>query len=535
LTQNLLDTNDCFILDGQSEIFVWVGKGSTPAEKKESMLTAQAFIKQFGYPDYTPITRCVEGGETPLFKEKFPNWVSKEKPTAAGTPKVAKVEQKKVDYKGLHSKKAGPEDESMVDDGTGKLEIWRIEDMKPVAVSSDIHGQFYGGDSYILKYTYLKSGKECYIIYFWQGTKSSQDEKAASAVFAVKMDDDVGGAATQVRVVQGKEPNHFLALFKGKLVIHEGGKASGFKNKADVDSYDKDGVSLFHVRGTNEINTRAVQVEEKSSSLNSNDAFVLLTPNTMYTWFGKGANAGERKNATSIANVLKGKRTIKVVEEGAEPNDFWTPLGGKGPYANTPAMAEDSHAPRLFQGSNASGSFKVEEVFNFTQEDLDDDDTFILDTFTEVYVWVGSGANEKEKEAAMRGAVEFVDTSTDGRSKDTSILRVNAGFEPPLFTAHFHGWDPSKKDNYERQLKALNLSGGNKNPVNVKANLAEYEKKYTFEELKKRPLPSTVNAAVLEMYLVDADFPKAFKVTKEAFMALPDWKKNDAKKKSGLF
>ena len=35
-----------------------------------------------------------------------------------------------------------------------------------------------------------------------------------------------------------KEPNHFYCLFKGKMVIHSGGKASGFKNRADADAYD---------------------------------------------------------------------------------------------------------------------------------------------------------------------------------------------------------------------------------------------------------------------------------------------------------
>jgi hypothetical protein len=38
-----------------------------------------------------------------------------------------------------------------------------------VEVSPEKYGQFYGGDSYILLYTYYdKRGKEAYIIYFWQ-------------------------------------------------------------------------------------------------------------------------------------------------------------------------------------------------------------------------------------------------------------------------------------------------------------------------------------------------------------------------------
>lgn len=35
------------------------------------------------------------------------------------------------------------------------------------------------------------------------------------------MDQQFGGAPVQVRVTMGKEPRHFMAIFKGKLVIFE--------------------------------------------------------------------------------------------------------------------------------------------------------------------------------------------------------------------------------------------------------------------------------------------------------------------------
>lgn len=35
------------------------------------------------------------------------------------------------------------------------------------------------------------------------------------------MDDKYGGAPVQVRVVMGKEPKHFMAMFKGKLIVYE--------------------------------------------------------------------------------------------------------------------------------------------------------------------------------------------------------------------------------------------------------------------------------------------------------------------------
>ena len=108
-----------------------------------------------------------------------------------------------------------------------------------------------------------------------------------SALKAVELHDKLGGRSVQVRVVQNKEPDHFLLLFKGKMVVHSGGKASAFKNRADEDTYDVDGTRLFHVRGTNEFDTRAAQVEEKAASLNSNDCFVLETPTCTYIWYGK--------------------------------------------------------------------------------------------------------------------------------------------------------------------------------------------------------------------------------------------------------
>ena len=65
-----------------------------------------------------------------------------------------------------------------------------------------------------------------------------------------------------------------------------GGKASGFKNIHDHDTYDVDGTRLFRVRGTSEIDIRAEQVPEVAASLSSNDVFILETPSDTYVWAG---------------------------------------------------------------------------------------------------------------------------------------------------------------------------------------------------------------------------------------------------------
>ena len=79
----------------------------------------------------------------------------------------------------------------------------------------------------------------------------------------------------------GKEPSHLVRLFKGKMVVHSGGKASGFKNKQDVDSYDDDGVSLYHVRGTDELNTRAVQASDLPRSAMRSAAICRYLPRSV--------------------------------------------------------------------------------------------------------------------------------------------------------------------------------------------------------------------------------------------------------------
>ena len=68
---------------------------------------------------------------------------------------VAKnVEQKEVDYTDLHARKVAQD--SPVDDGSGKVEVWRVEDFKKVPVEDGNVGQFFGGDSYVVLYTYEK-------------------------------------------------------------------------------------------------------------------------------------------------------------------------------------------------------------------------------------------------------------------------------------------------------------------------------------------------------------------------------------------
>ncbi|KAG5671066.1 hypothetical protein PVAND_001281 [Polypedilum vanderplanki] len=74
LKQEMLNTNDCFILDTGSGIYVWIGKKSTEQEKKQAMSRAQGFIQTKKYPAWTKVTKINEFTETTPFKQYFFTW-----------------------------------------------------------------------------------------------------------------------------------------------------------------------------------------------------------------------------------------------------------------------------------------------------------------------------------------------------------------------------------------------------------------------------------------------------------------------------
>lgn len=577
LKKDMLLSEDAFILEaGSSGVFAWVGKGATKAEKTAAMTNAQKFVKDKGLPDWTPIARYVEGGEAPTFKQYFAVWpepVAMPMTMAPGT-RVSKFKKQVFDPKSLHAKR---EQEQMrlpkEMEGSGELEVFRIENIKDLApVKKNEYGQFYAGDSYVICYKYkTEGGKEAAFIYFWQGLKSTQDEKAASAIQAKEMDDAMGGYPVQVRVVMNKEPPHFFKIFENSMVVHTGGIGSGFKNVDQADEYDTDGVRLFQVRGTNDYNTRAVQVEERAASLNSGDVFILETPEQMYIWNGKGCSGDEREFAKKIVGKIHGvaskNREPEILMEGSEPENFWKCLGVENPgevtAENRPAYGaidygaddpKDVRPPRLFQCSDARGYFWAEEVFDFDQEDLIVEDCMLLDTFAEVYVWIGEEAKANEKEGALNLAKEFIEAAPERDLESTTILMVKQGFEPPTFTCHFIGWDDNKwRDGKTYEQLCAEMMAGNPDAsaadlvVSVDDALKKYVPGgtiYTYAELTSPDWEKKcegVRPDSKEQHLSDEEFGKYFKtasgdpMTKAEYAAMPQWKAINLKKKAKLF
>lgn len=548
LVQELLNHDDCYILDQSgTKIYVWKGKGATKVEKQAAMSKALDFIKMKGYPSSTNVETVNDGAESAMFKQLFQKWSVKDQTTGLGKTfsigKIAKIFQDKFDVTLLHTKPEVAAQERMVDDGNGKVEVWRIENLELVPVEYQWHGFFYGGDCYLVLYTYDVNGKPCYILYIWQGRHASQDELAASAYQAVEVDQQFGGAPVQVRVSMGKEPRHFMAIFKGKLVIYEGGTS----RKGNVEPDPP--VRLFQIHGNNKSNTKAVEVSASASSLNTNDVFLLWTQAEHYLWYGKGSSGDERAMAKELAELLC-DGDADTVAEGQEPPEFWDLLGGKAPYANDKRLQQETLdiQVRLFECSNKTGRFLVTEVTDFTQDDLSPGDVMLLDTWDQVFLWIGAEANATEKEGALSTAQEYLVTHPSGRDPDTPILIIKQGFEPPTFTGWFLAWDPhiwSEGKSYE-QLKnelgdataIVRITTDMKNATLSLNSSESGPKYYPVEVLLKsqdQELPEDVDPTKKENYLSERDFVSVFGITRGQFVSLPGWKQLQLKKEAGLF
>uniref|UniRef100_A0A8B9ZWL2 Gelsolin-like domain-containing protein n=1 Tax=Anas zonorhyncha TaxID=75864 RepID=A0A8B9ZWL2_9AVES len=443
LTQDLLQHEDCYILDqGGYKIYVWRGKASNQEEKKAAFTRAV-------------VSSANNRGSAGVCMLLCIHWVL----AFILLVHAAKVEQVKFDTTQLHARPELAAEQRMVDDASGDIEVWRIEDLQMQPVNPKTYGQFYGGDCYLVLYTYLRSGRPHYVLYMWQGRHASVDEITACALNAIELDKKYGDEAVQVRVTMGKEPAHFLAIFKGKLIIYEGGTSRAQKSTLEP------AIRLFQVRGTSEMNTKATEVPARASSLNSNDVFLLATNQVCYLWCGKGCSGDEREMAKMVADIVS-RRDKHTVLEGQEPAEFWEALGGKAPYASEKRFQEQitHYQPRLFECSNQTGRFIMTEVVGFCQEDLDEDDVMLLDTWEEIFLWIGKASNTYERNEAIASAKEYLKTHPAGRDLATPIILVKQGCEPLNFTGWFNAWDPYKWSVSCWGVRTQNLLGIKGNP-----------------------------------------------------------------------
>lgn len=464
LYKYLLKSETYYILDPNNKeaLYIWVGKHTSEAIKMEAFTNALSYIQATKSPPGITVCRVMEGNETKEFKRHFSDWP---------IPKVSFQMTNQVKEQ-QHKVVRG-------DDGSGSFKIWRVEDFNRVVWPKEYYGVFYQTDCYIIMYK--MANKEEYIIYIWQGRFTTDDEIVYSMHAAQKLDDSINGKATQVRVANGMEPEHFLRLFKGKLIVLLAGKG---QNQLD----DK---MFFQINGDNEYNTRAMQVAPQASILQSDSCFLLKREGKNYLWNGKLTTKQQRDAAELVADRVAPNGDLIICQEGFEREMFWYQLGGKKEYNKAGRNKQrEQRAPRLFHCSEQGGKFMVKEINPFEQMDLQSDEVMILDTDQELFVWIGDNTSTYDKQQAWKTAKKYVAASGQVL-EDTTVTQVKQGLEPQSFKYHFNSWNDNAYAAYKSStryqqcwdtvsysdLKKMVLDENRRNKQGKKVEVVERKKK----------------------------------------------------------
>uniref|UniRef100_A0A6I8PHJ3 Villin like n=1 Tax=Ornithorhynchus anatinus TaxID=9258 RepID=A0A6I8PHJ3_ORNAN len=555
LTQDLLHHEDCHILDqGGFKIYVWRGRASSPMEKRAAFSRAVGFIQAKGYSASTNVEVVNDGAESATFKQLFQRWTDRDETQTPILGGWAKVEPVKFDASQLHAHPELAAEQRMVDDGSGTVEVWRLEDLHLKPVEARTYGQFYDGYCYLVLYTYRKSGHPCYILYSWQGRHASGDEITALAVEAAELDRRFQEEPVHVRITVGKEPRHFLAIFGGRLIFRDGKKGL------------EPATRLFQVRTTDNGHSRTMEVPARASALNSSDVYILEAGQVCYLWCGKGCSGDERETAKVVAETLCQLDKLTMLE-GQEPSYFWEVLGGRAPYASDKRVQElkVQYQPRLFECSNQTGRFIMTEMVDFCQDDLDEGDVMLLDTWEEIFLWIGKASNTYERNESLTSAQEYLKTHPAGRDPAIPIITVKQGHEPLTFSGWFNAWDPYKwrvspgegeggatarggpradlhilpslNQGTSPTLLTPEISNGSYFSGNSNCDLVPCGS-FLREDLVNKSveeLPEGVDPTRKEFYLSNTDFLMVFGKSKNEFYQMPLWKQQIEKKQLGFF
>eukprot|EP00522_Entomoneis_paludosa_P008919 CAMPEP_0172452728 /NCGR_PEP_ID=MMETSP1065-20121228/10302_1 /TAXON_ID=265537 /ORGANISM="Amphiprora paludosa, Strain CCMP125" /LENGTH=377 /DNA_ID=CAMNT_0013204833 /DNA_START=717 /DNA_END=1850 /DNA_ORIENTATION=+ len=153
-------------------------------------------------------------------------------------------------------------------------------------------------------------------IFTWYGTNASPFEKERCAEMAYNMVNGRGGHC-KAEIDVDDDHEVFWELLGGKQPIKEGSTTDEQVSTAPVDP------KMWRVH-EEESRVQITSVPPQSSSLDSNDVFLLDAGKEVYVWVGKGASAREKKQAmvvvqTHLKNFHREKTTkVARVMEGQE-------------------------------------------------------------------------------------------------------------------------------------------------------------------------------------------------------------------------
>ncbi|ERE67712.1 putative protein flightless-1 like protein [Cricetulus griseus] len=362
------------------------------------------------------------------------------------------------------------------------LTIWQIENFVPVLVEEAFHGKFYEAD--------------CYIV---------------------------------------------LKVFDNDISYIEGGTASGFYTVEDTHYVTR----MYRVYGKKNIKLEPVPL--KGASLDPRFVFLLDRGLDIYVWRGAQATLSNTTKARLFAekinkNERKGKAEITLVVQGQEPPEFWEVLGGE-PSEIKKHVPDDfwPPQPKLYKVGLGLGYLELPQInyklsvehkkrpkvelmpgMRLLQSLLDTRCVYILDCWSDVFIWLGRKSPRLVRAAALKLGQELCGMLH--RPRHAVVSRSLEGTEAQVFKAKFKNWDDVLTVDYTRNAEAVlqgqGLSGKVKRDTEKKDQM---KADLTALFLPRQPPMALAEAEqLMEEWNEDLDGMEGFVLEGRKFTRLPE-------------
>ncbi|CAB1447708.1 unnamed protein product [Pleuronectes platessa] len=404
---------------------------------------------------------------------------------------------------------------------------------------------FYEADCYIILKTFLDdNGALNWEIYYWIGQEATLDKKAGSAIHAVNLRNFLGAECRTIREEMGDESEEFSAVFNNEISYIEGGTSSGFYTVEDS-HYS---VRLYRVYGKKNIRLESVPV--KNVSLDPRFVFLLETGLDIFVWRGANATLSGTTKARLFAekinkNERKGKAEITTLMQNQEPPAFWEVLGGQPEEIKKHVPDDFSPVkPKLYKVGLGLGYLELPQVnyklsvehkdhkikldtlpeMRLVQSLLDTKGVYILDCWSDVFIWIGRKSPRLVRAAALKLGQEIC--SMLHRPKHACVTRNLEGNECQVFKSKFKNWDDVLKVDYTRAAETVqqkdqdNLQGKVKKDAEKKDQM---KADLTALFLPRQPaMPLTEAEPLMEEWNEDLDGMEGFVLEGKKFARLPE-------------
>lgn len=398
------------------------------------------------------------------------------------------LEKPKLDYSEFFEDDVGHEE---------GIVTFEIEKFLPNQLDSALNGKFYDGDCYIILKTFRDdTGSLNWKIFYWIGSQASIDKQACAAMHAVNLRNLLGATCRTQREEQFDESDAFRELFNYKIKYVEGAMgSSGFYTVEDIEYITR----MYRISGTQRILLEPVPLHYKCLD----PAYVYLLDNglNIYLWNGARANPITCSKARLFAEKInkyerKFQAELVQMKQGDEVMPFWRLLQGPPPAdelieavvnaksGQKPAITVNGeqetkyqaifdpefdhgetsplfsyYKPKLYKVGIGMGYLELPQVrantgkLILTKELLDTKSVYILDCYTDIFVWIGRKSTRLIRTAALKlsGSLELM----INRPSFTLVTSTLEGSESQIFKSKFEGWDDLIEVDYTRTAETV--------------------------------------------------------------------------------